>query len=457
MNFSSFINKAFGEIKVSRNFSENIVKKEKQVIQKEKSIQIQTKQLDNSLEKHYSKKYDKKIKYRFLNSREAKLAKDINYDAKYQSPKQISDTLKLITIIQSMTFYGEKWTREYIYKFYAHIIDARIVIINGIKTLQHLYSFSEYANMNFINLKNKVDNLIKKIKKKEYVEIYGTNKLYKPYEKDFTIHLTNGKILKKCITENSFRSKKELTHTLFNDESLIFKNIIDFLEKIKRFCNGIFDRKEKYNYFKFFKNIHEQQKQITSDLIFTISDRGKFTINIGKRKTKTLNYVWIEEKINSNGQITNIIRGRDKEIKECFKDIFRTVKLMTVDKNEKDLEGLLKFIQYNANIIKNKLYSLSRDSFKPHSKKKIILEQKFIIINPELQKDEEIILKRIKEMQIPILLKNIIFDHNKKICTLVDSIKQNKFIMQSIKKAQCIFPDRFKIRLKKDSIYSFIV
>ena len=449
MNFDSLLNKSLCQIKASSRIFKNVIKEESLIITKESFIEP-------------VKKDKKKIKYRFVSSKEAKFANEIGYSSKNQSPKQISDTLKLISIILAIGIYDTKWTREPLYYSYAHIIDAVIVVIDGKRVLQHRYLQSEYIYMTYKSLKEKIDNLIKKLKRNKYISIGNHQKGYARYAKDFELNLTYGRILRKCNSENSLRCKEELTHSLSNGKMPVEDNNISFLEKVKYIYDKIFNkifnfenRKEKHSYYNYCNQVHQQQKQITSDLIFTISDMGKFQFNIGNRKTKTLTYVWTEKRITNKGRIIHVIRGRDKKIKELYKEIFRTVKTMKFNQSKSKLDSALALIRSNSFLIKNILLGVERDSFKRNSAKP---QKQQPIINSEFQQQEENIVKLFnKKLSMTFaMLKNFIFDHKKKIFKLKDETGQ-RMIKEKIEQFQCMYGNEPVIIRFDDVAYNFIV
>ncbi|MEY3415071.1 MAG: hypothetical protein RI930_376 [Pseudomonadota bacterium] len=449
MNFDSLLNKSLCQIKALSRIPKNVVKEENLIITKESSIQP-------------IKKDQKKIKYRFVSAKEAKFAKEIGYSFKNQSPKQISDTLKLISIILTMHNDDIKWTRDPLYYAYAHIIDSVIVVIDGKRVLQHRYLQSEYADMTYQSLKNKIDNLVKKLKRNEYILIGSHQKNFARYSKDFKLHLTYGRILRKCNSENSLRCKEELTHSLSNGKMPIEDHNISFLEKVKYIYDKIFNkifnfenRKEKHIHYNYFNQVHQQQKQITSDLIFTISDMGKFQFNIGNRQTKTLTYVWTEKRITNKGRIIHVIRGRDKKIKELYKEIFRTVKTMKFSQSKSKLDSALALIKSNSLLIKDILLGVERDSFTRNPSKP--QKPQPIIINEFQQQEEKIVKLFNRKLSMTFaMLKNFIFDHKKKIFKLKDDAGQ-RMIKEKIKQFQCMYENEPVIIRFDNAVYHFIV
>lgn len=422
----------------------------------EEETKSSPKQSKSRSKKHYSKKHKKKIRWHYLNNREAKFAKRIGYNPKHQSPKQVSDSLKLISIIAQMNISDEKWTRTPLYELYAYIIDARIIVIDGIKTLQHLYSFSEYKDMTFQQLKDKIDYLIKKFKQKRYIEIGEHQAGYKAYAKDFRFCFSYGRILKRCRIEDSLHPPKELTHTLSNGILPIVDQSSSFFDKVKSICYKIFkseDRKKQHSYYNYFQQVHQQQRQITSDLISTISDMGKLTINIGKGKTKDLRHLWIKRLINKKTGIAFFhIKGSNKNAIQMYKEIYKTVREMKYGRTERELESALALIRFLSDQIKNIIFSISRDTFLPKPKPPKLLKAPII----EPTKFEQRLFDRIKSFGIPIFIKQLIFDHAKKTIAIIDSIKHSKLIKQSIEEAKSNNPKGFNFKLKDGTIYSFI-
>lgn len=457
MNFSFFINKQFDENKVSRNLFKNIVKQEKKVIQKEKSIQIQTKQLNNSLEKHYLKKYNKKIKHRFVSAKEAKFANEIGYSPKNQSPKQISDTLKLIPAILIMDIDDKKWIRNSMYYFYAHIIDAVIVVIDGKRVLKHKYlNFSEYASMTYQSLKDKVDNLIKKLKRNNYLSIGNHQKDYERYAKDFKLNLTYGKILRKYNLEGSrcgvFSYKEELPRNLVNEKSFIEDDNTTIFGKINQFFQKYFnsDRKKKYEYHKFYKDLQNQKNSTIYDLKQLINIAGIYNLKTEKG-SKKMKYLWFK-KFN---KIT-LIRG-NKKCKELYMEILKTAKQMKYHLSKESLQDLLDYIKLKAKTLSDMLYSIDFDTFKSKPKLQEALKQKPIVNNAFQQLEEKIVKFFNNKLCMSFAtLRNFIFDHKKKIFKLKDEAGQSLIITQ-IKQFQCMYGDKPIIIRFDDVAYNFIV
>jgi hypothetical protein len=403
-----------------------------------------------------NKKNPKTNEYRFVSFKEAKFADEIGYSSKNQSPKQISDTLKLIPSILVMDMNDTKWVREPLYYSYAHIIDAAIFVIKGKKVLRHKYlNASEYAHMTYKCLKDKVDNLIKKLKRNNYLSIGNHQKDYERYAKDFELNLTYGKtygkILRKCNSENSLRCKEELPRSLVNEKLSFGDNNINIFTKINQFFQKYFnyDRKKKHEYHKLYKDFQNQKNSIVSNLKEVIHFQGIYDLKTEKG-SKKMKYLWFK-KFNK----IELIRG-NKKCKELYMEILKTAKQMKYHLSKESLQDLLDYIKLKAKTLSDMLYSIDFDTFKSKPKLQEALKQKPIVNNAFQQLEEKIVkLFNNKLCMSFAMLRNFIFDHKKKIFKLKDEAGQSLIITQ-IKQFQCMYGDKPIIIRFADVAYNFI-
>lgn len=438
---------------VLSKLSKNIVKPEQQIVQKEESIQP-------------LKKEKTKIRHRYKTGKMSNIAKELRYDPKHQEQEEASFTVEVLCLIISKYNFGAQWRREYIYKLAMDVLFDVRLLEDG--TLYYLDPNSVYRNKTYTQLCRKIDRAIDRLMKKGYIETFEHNDKNDTYAKDFVLltlnFQTNTASLKKYATD-SRSGKKQLSHRFFlkkfnyltNGEPLIEDDSINFFTKVKDFYNNIFNfskRTKQSSYYNYYKQVHQQQRQITSDLNSTISDTGKFQCKVGRGKgvMKTLTYVDIKTTINSKGQIKHIITGRGKDVKELYKEMCRAVKQMTYDKSKKALNDLLNYIKGKSNEIKDILSKISRDTFFAEDKP-IILKPKNI--DPGILRKEEFILKRIKDMEIPVMHEQVVFNHDNKTCKISTKAMDMKIIKSAVETAKWRFPERFKIRLTKDSTYTF--
>ncbi len=449
MTFTSFLDNIYLNIK--KNAQPKTIL-DAELFPKKTNILTEEKKISNK--KDIKKKSKVKIKYRFVSSKEAKFAKEIGYSSKNQSPKQISDTLKLIPGILAMDIHDTKWTRELLYYSYSHIIDATIVVINGKRVLKHKFSnFSEYAHLTYKSLKEKVDNLIKKLKRNEYVSIGNHQKDYERYAKDFELRLTYSKILRKCNFENSSFSKEKLPQGLVNEKLSFEHNSITIFEKINLFFQKYFnpDRKKKYEYYKFYKDLQNQKNSIIFDLKQLINLTGIYDLKTEKG-SKKMKYVWFK-KFNN----VELIRG-DKKCKELYMEILRAAKQMKYHLSQKNLQDSLDHIKLKVGELSDILYSIGYDTFQSNPKTQESKQQKQkIIINSEFQQQEEKIVKLFnrKLCMSYALLKNFIFDHKKKIFKLKDGAGQ-RLIIEKMEQFQCMYENQSVIIRFDGLVYNFV-
>ena len=474
------------QITLSSNFSKNIVKEKDQNIFTNQLIQIEETQLsqvqiqqeddENFIKvkitnktKKFCDPFKPKIlrkdkpskpkapRRRFENYRDFKISKKLNISSKNLDPKAASFTVKLCTIINCFSWDDLLWRRS-------EIVDVALEIIFGLRSINGQYEFLDprYKDKTIIQLKDKINNKIKQLKARDFIYIDYHVKGDPKYSKRFLSEDSAfGKILKRTRSLAALSPKKGSTHTSLKEKNFQSNNFIEILDKIKTTFCKIFnvsswkipssDSKNKFTKFKDYVFSHKQQKQITSDLIFTISDWGKFTLKNGKIYT----YIALREITNSKGYKQYIPYGRGKDCIKLYWEIMKCVKQMTYDKTYEELQTLVKEMVLKKNKITKILGNLDYYSFKQNPSKP---QKPQPIINSEFSQQEENIIKLFnrKLCMSYALLKNFIFDHNKKIFRLKDGTGQ-RLIIEKIEQFQYMYGNQPVIIRLDDVAYNFVV